>query len=185
MPGMFNRATYRNPMYVLTTTSRQLEFTFEYEIHNNLEFGEDTCTSELDYDTDRCIQMEIENETIAEFGCTTPFGPNKTKICINQTVAQEVLKVYHSRWKSFKTKCKIPCRLLFIRPNVLREGIYNSQSKTKITLNLKEDVKITDEYFLYSGLSLIAEIGGYVGLFLGVSVKQISLLMEMIYDRLT
>ena len=36
----------------------------------------------------------------------------------------------------------------------------------------------TKGYLLYSKLSLIAEVGGYVGLFLGVSVNQIINLME-------
>ena len=32
------------------------------------------------------------------------------------------------------------------------------------------DIKTTTEYFLYSILSMVAEIGGYVGLLLGVSL---------------
>ena len=36
------------------------------------------------------------------------------------------------------------------------------------------DIKTTTEYFLYSILSMVAEIGGYVGLLLGVSLFKIA-----------
>ena len=36
-----------------------------------------------------------------------------------------------------------------------------------------ENVKVFKAYYTYDGLSLIAEIGGYVGLFLGWSVQQL------------
>ena len=38
----------------------------------------------------------------------------------------------------------------------------------------RENIKITEAHWLYSVLSMIAEIGGYVGLFLGVSIIQIN-----------
>ena len=44
----------------------------------------------------------------------------------------------------------------------------------EVTINFEELIKVTTGKYLYSELSLIAEIGGYVGLFLGVSVNQIS-----------
>ena len=38
----------------------------------------------------------------------------------------------------------------------------------------RENIKVTEAHLLYSVLSMIAEIGGYVGLFLGVSIIQIN-----------
>ena len=43
---------------------------------------------------------------------------------------------------------------------------------------MKNTVKVTQSKFLYDGLTLMAEIGGYVGLFLGISVVHIN---EMIH----
>ena len=45
---------------------------------------------------------------------------------------------------------------------------------TKVKLRLDDAVVISEEIFLYSILSMIAEVGGYVGLFLGVSVYQLT-----------
>ena len=55
--------------------------------------------------------------------------------------------------------------------------------KSEMRLILKDDVLLSEEHFLYSPLSLIAEVGGYVGLFLGVSVKQFSTMMELLFNR--
>ena len=49
---------------------------------------------------------------------------------------------------------------------------------------MNEHIKVTDEQYLYSGLSLIAEIGGYVGLFLGVSVNQIIDLADVLITKI-
>ena len=43
-------------------------------------------------------------------------------------------------------------------------------------------VKVVKSYYAYSGLSLIAEIGGYIGLFLGVSINQITNLILFIKE---
>ena len=46
---------------------------------------------------------------------------------------------------------------------------------------MKNTIKVTQSKFFYNGLSLMAEIGGYVGLFLGISVVHIN---EMLYKVL-
>ena len=48
----------------------------------------------------------------------------------------------------------------------------------QLSINFKENIKVITSYHLYSGLSLIAEVGGYVGLFLGVSINQVTSLVE-------
>ena len=45
-------------------------------------------------------------------------------------------------------------------------------------MDFEELVAVTKDYYTYTELSLIAEIGGYVGLFLGVSVNQVIDLMD-------
>lgn len=42
-----------------------------------------------------------------------------------------------------------------------------------ITINNRPRIKYIESVDLYNMLSLIAEVGGYVGLFLGISVNQI------------
>ena len=48
-------------------------------------------------------------------------------------------------------------------------------------INLPEHIQVYESYYTYDGLSMVAEIGGYVGLFLGISVNQIGLLFEKLF----
>ena len=51
-------------------------------------------------------------------------------------------------------------------------------------INLKSNIKVTQAHYLYSGLSMVAEIGGYVGLFLGVSFNKLAILTNTLITRL-
>ena len=53
-----------------------------------------------------------------------------------------------------------------------------------IVLYFQQDVKVTEEQLSYTFLSLLAEIGGYFGLFLGISVNQVSNLAELAIIKL-
>ena len=55
---------------------------------------------------------------------------------------------------------------------------------SQVEITFKENIKVTSSYYLYSGLSLIAEVGGYVGLFLGVSINQIANFFELILTKM-
>ena len=44
-----------------------------------------------------------------------------------------------------------------------------------LTIDFHQYVKVSKSYWEYDAIELIAEVGGYVGLFLGVSVNQIRL----------
>ena len=53
-------------------------------------------------------------------------------------------------------------------------------SYAMVTIFFEEFIRVTRDYYTYTEISLIAEIGGYVGLFLGVSVNQVTNLMNFI-----
>ena len=65
------------------------------------------------------------------------------------------------------------------------ETAYNYFERTTLVkFHFSEIVKVTKSYYTYSPLSLIAEIGGYVGLFLGVSVNMVTNLLEFLVAKL-
>ena len=92
----------------------------------------------------------------------------------------------HKKWYSSKIQansgCNKPCSYVTLRANTVweRENWYKTISK--LLSYFKENVKITKAYHIYSGLSLIAEIGGYVGLFLGVSINQMANLFDVLFN---
>ena len=97
------------------------------------------------------------------------------------------LKMYKDMFTFSKHNCSSPCHYITTRVRIHREsvmGYVNGKRTTLLKIKMNEHIKVTDEQYLYSGLSLIAEIGGYVGLFLGVSVNQIIDLVDFIITRI-
>ena len=48
------------------------------------------------------------------------------------------------------------------------------REKKDLSLAFHQYIKVTEAYYSYTELELIAEFGGYVGLFLGISVFDIN-----------
>ena len=51
-------------------------------------------------------------------------------------------------------------------------------------MDFKQYIKVTKAYYSYTELELIAEFGGYVGLFLGISVLDINWISSKILDHI-
>jgi hypothetical protein len=118
-----------------------------------------------------------------KIGCTTPFVVNLDHICKDLNKSKKARELYHRlHQKTHKIKdCLYPCK--FIKIAVIP---YKKRSD-KNTTRLKFDkfIKVTKAVYSYTELELMAEFGGYVGLFLGFSVFQVSHVVEKILDKFT
>ena len=80
--------------------------------------------------------------------------------------------------QSHGSDCQDPCRLILIRPD-----IFNTQeiedNFTRVNIWFEEHIKVTDEVYAYTWVSLVAEMGSYVGFFLGLSVVHVSTLLDI------
>ena len=108
------------------------------------------------------------------YGCTTPFGLHKDMICDNFENASKVNNMrkrwypdYPSSQIQAKSGCNKPCSYITLGTNTAWEREKRYKTKVKLLIFFKENIKVTKAYHIYSGLSLVAEIRGYVGLFLG------------------
>ena len=61
-----------------------------------------------------------------------------------------------------------------------RYAKYNNKgsNNTWLEISFEKYVKVSKTKAAYSFLSFIAEVGGYVGLFLGISINQISVIFK-------
>ena len=53
-----------------------------------------------------------------------------------------------------------------------------------VRLSIRNTIKVTQSQFLYDGLSVVAEIGGYVGLFLGVSIVDVNKMIQNALEKI-
>ena len=118
-----------------------------------------------------------------EIGCTTPFVVNLDHICKDLNNSKKARELYHRlHQKTHKIKdCLYPCKFIKIAVTP-----YKTRSD-KNTTRLKFDkfIKVTKAAYSYTELELLAEFGGYVGLFLGFSVFQVSHVVDKILDKFT
>ena len=104
---------------------------------------------------------------------------------MNKTQA-EIYQImdYYKELQSNVTKqnCVRPCLTMDVYFGVLfNDGLtYDGSSYLKIYL--KPTVKVQETVYDYTVLSLLAEIGGYTGLFLGASVANLTIIIEKIKE---
>ena len=127
---------------------------------------ENICMAHTKYSKDQCAYKEIDKKSLEYFGCTSPYGPNKTKICPNSDIGLNVTKLYEDTIEKHNFTCLNPCSFLSINAMKTKDNCFTawSQKKSYINILFQETIKVTTGYYLYNGLTLFAQIGGYIGL---------------------
>ena len=140
---------------------------------------------------DFCVDRAIERESLDKVGCTTPYGPEKDQICNNKDDGSSAIKVYEDKgmtaWdESHSAKeCLNPCSTFTFATKMFKKAAGGKYNKSIVHIAFDNKfIKVTEEYYIYTGINLIAEIGGYVGLFLGISVNQVINLMDFIAAKI-
>ena len=122
-----------------------------------------------------------------KIGCVTPFGITKDNICKDPEKSKEAFELF-SEYRAYgknnrSLACLKPCSFLNIRLSKSNERVTESDHG-KLTFFFEEIIQETKSYYSYGSREFIAEIGGYVGLFIGASVYQLADLFENIIRKL-
>ena len=108
-----------------------------------------------------------------------------------QSLMEEVLQSPEKPMKLLKNmtnsmselNCPYPCKFLRITVSPSKARISNDEkSQGEVAMNFNKFIRVTDVKYSYTALELLAEFGGYVGLFLGISVFHFSDLFDKILD---
>ena len=110
-----------------------------------------------------------------EIGCTTPSGLNWNNICKDTNKSIQAFKLFYKLNDNRMNieKCLFPCHYskISVTPLIIRrKEMPKSKMKDQMQLIFDKYIKVTQSSISYTGLELLAELGGYVGLFLGLSV---------------
>ena len=159
-----------------------------YEIFKQINTKDQSCIEDPSYQKDDCIVEQIHKGSLAKFGCTTPYGPIKNRACINTTLMNQAREFYDDKIMADEyQQCPNPCSTITSTFNI-RNQVKNPEESDTTALTRIEfpsKVKIIQAYPAYTILSLVAEVGGYVGLFLGVSVLDLKSLISGTYEYLS
>ena len=124
---------------------------------------------------------------MTKLGCTTPFGLNKSEICTESNSSSKALKLYDLYLHKPDTVCPELCNFLEVslRTQLSIKSNEDTSGTSYVKFSLKNTIKVTKSHFLYNGLTLMAEIGGYVGLFLGISVVHVNDMVRNVLERIS
>ena len=112
-----------------------------------------------------------------EVGCTTPFSYDKSNICTQPTYAAKAQGLYDQYlYQNSLLESTCPRSCTHLKSQITSDTTYPGQGLSRI--NFPDYIQVFESYYTYDGLSMVAEIGGYVGLFLGVSVNQVGVLFN-------
>mgnify|MGYP001339040483 CR=1 FL=1 len=118
-------------------------------------------------------------------GCTTPYGLELENICTEENKMVEAdylfMDVLLGIDKNVAKECPNACQFLM---NRITTTDYKDKNDTDnaIWLVFDEYIKVTTSTYGYTELELLAELGGYVGLFLGLSVFDLRLVFNKIFN---
>ena len=149
----------------------------EYEIFEALDFDGKPCKNYFN-GRDDCIHDAIYKESMDTINCTSPASKNKSNICTKTTNAKKAYVLYdiliHNMTEANR-RCPKSCTNMMLSFGTFKES---EEGYGLLGLSFKEFIKVSRSQWSYGGLELLAEVGGYVGLFLGVSINQISTMFK-------
>ena len=138
------------------------------------------------------MNKAIEKESIDKVGCTTPYGPDKSQICNIKSDALVAHGIYHYKgahnWDDTNStiECLNPCSIFTFATKKFQNVSLPAKAagSTVIHIIFQRFIKVTTEYYIYTEINLIGEVGGYVGLFLGISINQVIYLMDFTASKI-
>ena len=101
-------------------------------------------------------------------------------ICPNPGVGKEVMKIYNDTFNDFNHDCLNPCSFVTTNTYIISDDdfiVRGKETMSFININLKPIIEVNTEQRLYDGLTFLSQLGGYFGLFLGVSIIQINMIL--------
>ena len=107
-------------------------------------------------------------------------NPNGTQCIVEISHRKTYLSVL---FKYFHDFCPMPCEKMKVNfaghDSIDHNGVEN---EAYVKFYFKDQIQVKKSHLSYSKVSLLAEVGGYVGLLLGVSMMDIALFFNKVYE---
>ena len=116
------------------------------------------------------------------------YNPDKSNICLEQNQANQAMNIFDDITIQNQTKarklCPRPCQQYIIGFSNKEISWSNSIRPPTLRMEFPKYIRVSSSSYSYTLLELLAEVGGYVGLFLGVSINQISDLLTILATKI-
>ena len=108
------------------------------------------------------------------------FRDPNTRICsrnLSKPAIKEYLKERYTKYRS----CAKPCTVMDIQSTLVSKTM---SSKPRLMFMFGKTVPVSREVLAYSSLNLLWELGGYLGLTLGLSLMHLELPLRLLWQKL-
>ena len=158
-----------------------LTIDLSYEVFEFLDYNGESC-AKYNQPRDDCILKNAHESSMSEIGCTSPFGANKSIICADPEKAKMAKMKLENL--TYQAACPRSCKYLMTSFGTFSKYPMNITTFSMLYLKFPKFIKVSTSNWAYTMLELIAEVGGYVGLFLGVSINQFANLLKKTFNRI-
>ena len=175
----FTSIEYQDKVIKRNTT---VHIKIDYQVRKVLDYEGKPCKHYGNSTRDECLLKATDKVLLKEVGCTTPFSLDKSNICTqpaNAMKAKQIFEQYLYQHSLLENTCPPSC--IHLKSQITDVTIFPGIIWPGSRINLPENVQVYESYYTYDGLSMVAEIGGYVGLFLGISVNQVGMLLQKLF----
>ena len=160
-----------------------IDILFELNWNTWTESKDIPCNPAVNTKYDDVIYNNLEKELVNEFNCTVPFLPTSTikasdrvDICKDPETRRKAYARYDLLKRNNENKlCKNPCNT--VQPYFglfFQDPKYKETDKAYLKIYLQSMTTIRVTVMDYDGIAMIADIGGYTGLLLGMSAIHLS-----------
>ena len=141
------------------------------------------------HDYDATYMTVLQQKMLAKAGCVVPWieRDKETKICTDEENATIAENVYTNMKKINLIENNddpAPCEYIVTTLDVLKSKVVTVVDVKKIEINLRPVARLVEQVDGYTFLSFMAEVGGYMGLFLGMSVYQLAEFIGFCMDKM-
>ena len=87
--------------------------------------------------------------------------------------------IYSSSGGKYKEYCPLPCVNMQVRfAGMDSTTDYSNENDTYVKFYIKGQIQVRESHLSYTEVSLLAELGGYIGLIIGVSLMDIATFID-------
>ena len=123
-----------------------------------------SCSKEI---YDDCMYEVVANlmKRNSEDNCTVPWIQDNKKICSKPNDINVTFWIGWNRITNQEKDCLAPCHTTLVNVGAKNYMKYNNRNYSQVYFYFPSRVTKSEEHYLYSGLKLLAQIGGYLGLY--------------------
>ena len=162
------------------TVQAQLSYQHLKLLSRDLGDGKKSC---INTGFDECMYGRLLKLMKERAGCRTPWiVKSDVPICTEAEAVNETYWLQFDKITNQDRDCQLPCESIEI--GLSGKNTYSiSGNYSQVYLYFAPMVMNSEEHWLYTSLSLFAEIGGYLGLLMGYSILNLAYFAGNVIDK--